>query len=205
MGTSITDTILANASSSTSSQGNANLATPPDSNPGSGYASDVANGINNAAPNPYVPGPCNINSQAQPTLVGVSAVVLIPSPQFNVFDVKVSLPRPTRRLTIASFGTQNGQDIQDDTYQLIAISLAPTGLNGAVIGANLYTPNGTEIWIPLPGQVLAVQGTTIEFDAFVNYFYLHVMASTSNLFPTFSFICDGFKVTYQPQPTFNPS
>ena len=167
--------------------------------PESGVASaGLSDKIVDARGNPYVPGPCNDNSQSSGTLT--TATLVIPMNNFtNSFDNQLEFPKSCRRLTIASAG-DNAVD-EDAEYNAFAISLTPTGLKNSV---GIYDVRGTEPWIPLPGGLLNLAGVTMEFDTPVSRIFFHVLSEEvggTNLIFDITFILDGVKVTFQPVPT----
>ena len=169
-----------------------------DAGPGSGVASAaLASKIVGAPGNPYVPGPCNDNSQSSPSLT--TATLTIPmNGQTNSFNNQLNLPKPCRRLTIASIG-DNGADIPAE-YRGFAISISPLGSPGVLTGT-AYDELGTEPWIPLPNNFSFLEGVTLEFDFPINQIFFHILtAETGGTTLTISvtFILDGVKVTFPP-------
>lgn len=174
-----------------------NLTTPPQSGPDSGYAADVADSITAKSQNPYVPGPCNENSQSNANqLPTVTLTIPAVAGQLNFFDNLVLLPRATKKIKICSFAQDQTSD-----YRYFAMSLLKTGLDEP---ATEYTIEGTEPWIPLPFNEAFLVGTEIEFEYPVTQFYFHVMGGTSNILTQITFMCaDGLTVRMPTQQVQN--
>jgi|SRR5271166_2588014 len=172
-----------------------------DAGPDSGVApAGISSVINQSPGNPYVPGPCNDNSQSTGTFV-TSTLSIPTNGTYAIFDILLNLPKSCTRLTIGSAGSAPTGD-QEDFWRAFAISLTPTGLNGAVL-TSPYAPTGREAWIQLPANILFLPGTTLEFNYPVSRIYFHLMAENAISGETVSitFILDGVKVTYQPDTT----
>ncbi len=172
-----------------------------DAGPESGVASAaLATKIISSPPNPYVPGPCNVNAQGGGNPLSVVTVDVNPPPAHAFsFDVPVTLPNPARKWMITAISQINtgtgvplGVPVNNFAQPgYVALSLAPFGITPQ--GSNPVLQGNEPFIMLFNGQntegtegFSSIIGAIIEFELPIQKLYLQC-SFTNNQQVRFSF------------------
>jgi hypothetical protein len=140
------------------------ITAPPGSGPGSGIApANLPTAITGKPQNPYVPGPCNVNSQSG--VMDINFITVVSPSGDAEADHLVQLAVPARKFFIAS--VIDAAEANSLYFHLLPIK--------NVYAATTISPTGTENWFPWnPANATGEPRSVIRLAKKVTFFYLDI-------------------------------